>query len=524
MLLREKYIPKTIAIFICILVIGLGVRVIISPMAIFPDAYWGFHVLRTMEHGGGFNLNVRPDPSNINNNLSDFLTWWSPGQYLIPYFFKAIFGINTGQASAATVMIFNVLGLTGFYFFFKKVGFSPFVAAISIGIIACQQEFLIPYVFYNGGEVLIFGFAGWFLWGCAAIDKRGIRLVLFLFASGLLGFFFKSSFLWVYLAGCLYLWLKLSSGQNTIGDWLKKGIWIGMPAFLSLAVIYLCYLSKGPNPASITLGIKPTWVALGFPMASPLLSGFSVDDIFGGLISGNGLGPSNQFWTSLILVISTVLSVLLVITIIRRGPGKKYSLLVIVFYLVAIVFFGYSFLMQANISYEVRHLRLIGLIIIPGGVYMVLRSNLAFKTIFLLFCFIIAYATYSALMPNYQKNTEISGRGSSGFAQQNIDQVSLDHITSLDKRNKNAIFVFINPELGLEANNNRVITLRPVVSDLDPADYVSYVHHGHAGPLYILLPSNYMGPQANLILECFPDYKEFETEILSNDYVLFSAK
>ncbi|MDN5286192.1 MAG: hypothetical protein JWR38_2466 [Mucilaginibacter sp.] len=521
--LQKNYAHKIILAALGLIVIVMGVMIFIYPTSIFPDSCWGFQVLRKMQMGGGFNLAIKPDPADIAKNYSEFLTWWSPGQYLAPYFFKSLFGLNIGQAAAVTSTVFTLLGLTGFYSFFKKAGFTATIAAISVAVIACQQAFVVPYIFYNGGEVLVFGFVGWFLYGCAAIDKTGWKLLVFLLFSGCFGFFCKSSFLWMYGAGCFYLWLKLSAGQTSIIGWIKKGIWIGIPAILSLAVIYVFYLSKGANPASGGSGIKLTWQTFSFPLASPILAGFSVDDMLGGLIyndDGSMLGP---LWSLITVLLVAVLSVLLVISILRRIPYKKYTSLLIVFYTVAFLFFSYNFLRQANISYEARHLRLIGLLIIPGAVYLVSKSKLPYRVVFGFICFFIAFLSFKYFTQGYRQNKNISARGTSGLAQQFIDQPSLNYIMDLDRKNTNALFVFNSPDLGLEINDNRIITLDPIEDDTK-IDYESYEHKGHAGPIFILLPSSYMGPKSNIILKCFPGYTGFKMEMLSNNYVLYSAK
>lgn len=497
--------------------------IFLYPTAIFPDSSWGFQVLQKMQAGGDFNLAVKPSQSDISKSYTEFLTWWSPGQYLVPYAFIVIFGVDIGQASAITITLFTLLGLAGFYSFFKKAGFTPVIATISVVVIACQQAFIIPFVFYNGGEVLLFGTIGWFLYGCVAINNADWRLAIFLLLWGWAGFFCKSSFLWMYAAGCLYLWIKLSSGQTTIVNWVKKGLWIGIPAIISLAVIYISYLSKGVNPASGSTGLKLTWETFSFPLASPILSGFSIDDLMGGLLYHYDAGMLNAFWSLIAVLLAAVLSILIITRIAQRVPEKRYTLLVTVFYCVSVVFFFYNFLRQVNISYEARHMRVIGLLIIPGIVYLVSKSNLTLKAAFAMICFIIAFFSIRYFVPSYKQNMADNARGTTGLAQIFADQASLNYLMDLDRKNTNALFVFISPDLGLEIKHNRIVTLDPIDDDIS-IDYDDYVHRGHAGPIFIFLPASYMGPKSNIVRKCFPGYKGFRMEMLSNDYVLYSAK
>ena len=113
--------------------------------------------------------------------------------------------------------------------------------------------------------------------------------------------------------------------------------------------------------------------------------------------------------------------------------------------------------------------------------------------------------------------------GVTGIAQQAIDQKSLDKIIALDKQNTNATFVFVNESLGLEIKRNRVITLQPIGNDLR-LPFTDSESEGHAGPLYIILPASYAGPKEKFILKAFPDYKGWYGSMLSDGYVMYTAK
>jgi hypothetical protein len=514
---------KLILIIIGIAAIAMGVMVFIYPPSIYPDSSNGFQVMRSMQMGGGFNLLIGPDQDDISKNVPAFISWWSPGQYLVPYFFKSIFSINTGQASALTITIFELLGLVGFYSFFKKIGFAPIIAAISLLFIACQQAFVIPYVFYNGGEILLFGFEGWFLYGCLSIEKPGIKLVAFTLLSGWLGFLCKSSFMWIYASGLLCLWIRLSAKTSTIRSYVKNGIWLAVPAVASLVAIYIFYLSKGTNPASASSGLNITWQTFSFPLGSPFISGFSVDDIVHGLVyhpMGSLVSPGHAL---IILLCSAVISLILIAVIILYIPNDNYRLFILVFYTMSVLFFSWAFLRQLNISYEGRHFRIIGLLIVPGVIYLISWFKPAFQLLFVLLCAGIAINNYSFLATRYLINKNNSARGNSGIAQEYIDQPSLNYIMNLDRQNNDAIFAFANPDLGLEIEHNRIITINaPQVGDT--IDYGDYVYDGHAGPLYMLLPTSYTGARAAMLMKFFPGYSNFLIKKLSPAYVLYAAK
>ncbi|HEY2583864.1 MAG TPA: hypothetical protein VGI43_18790 [Mucilaginibacter sp.] len=371
--------------------------------------------------------------------------------------------------------------------------------------------------------MLLFAFEGWFLYGCTTLQKPGLKLVLFMLFCGWIGFFLKSSFIWIYAAGSCYLWVRLSSTTFGILEWVKKGLWIAIPAGISLACIYIFFLSKGQNPASASQGLKLTVETFAFPLASPMLSGFSFDDLVNGLIFHNGKPIFNPTWSIVILIILALASLLLIIRLIRSIPNRNYGLVLFVFYAVAFLFFGFAFLRQLSISYEARHFRIIGLLIVPGVIYLISRLKFVYQLIFGVLCLAIACVSFTYLIKGYKVNKNINAKGVTGISQPFIDQPSLNHIMMLDKENRNATFVFISIDLGLEITNNRVITL-PTIGDDLKIDIDDYRYEGHAGPLYIILPETYNGPKEKMIMKSFPGYKGFYVSMLSDKYVLYSAK
>lgn len=499
---------------LALLVTVAGVVIFVSPPSVFPDPSWGFHVMRSMEKGGAFNVLNSPDPANLAKNLPSFLSWWSPGQYLVPYFFKALFGMTTARASCLTITGAVLCGLAGWYMAFRKLGFSCRVAVLSLVFIACQPAFWIPFAFYNGGEVLLFAVTGWFLYGLALRIRTGWRLALFILLSGWIGFIAKASFIWMYAAGMLALWVWLSDGQRTVSGWFKTGCRIGVPAGLSLTGIYLAYLSKGDNPAASAMGFKFAPEAFEFPVASPLLSGFSLDDLLNGLWVHSNASWVTSGAAAVILALSAMISLLVIWVVLKDAPTKDYRLLLLIFYSVSVLFFIRAYLNQAAISYESRHFRIIGLLIVPGVIHLVLKRNRFWQAAFLLTGIGMAGFSYHFFETTHRGNLS-SAHGPSGFAQGEIDQPSLTYLLDLDRREKNALFVFVSADVGLEIQHNRVIILDPY----DPGT----PYRGHAGRIYLTLPASYSGESLAAMMRYFPDYQNFVCRRLSNNYLLYTA-
>jgi hypothetical protein len=522
MAFSKNNIHKIILWAIGIILLVTGIVLFFIPPALFPDPSDGFQVLQSMLKGGGFNNLVSPDQGDISQNYTQFLTWWSPGQYLVPYFFKLITGLNIGQGIAITVTIAGFCGLAGFYCFFKKIGFTPTIAAISLAFIICQEAFMIPYVYYNGGEILIFSFEGWFLYGCIALKKSDLKLVLFVLLSALAGFFLKSSFIWIYGAGLCCLWVRLSANRRGIADWIKNALFIGIPAVISFATIYVFYISKGESPVTHSSGFKLMAETFSFPLASPILSGFSIDDLFNGLIENGGDPVYHSEWRIIVLILIALLSVALILSILRYVLNNNYRLFLVVFYSAAILFFGFSYLRQLEISMDARHFRMIGLLIVPGVIYLVARFKPVYKFLFILVAAGIACHSFSYLINGFKVN-KLYAKGKTGVAQPNIDQASLNQVLKLDQENRNITFVFIGDDIGLELLHNRYIALQPISDNLK-INTEDYQYDGFAGPLYIVLPESYNGPKEKLVMKSFPGYTGFNESMLSDKYVLYVAK
>lgn len=517
-----KNLHKTILGLTALLTLVLSTLTFIHPPALYPDTAFGFQVLRSMRMGGEFNILPRPDQADIAKSLHYFLAWWSPGQYLVPYLFIKLFGLNIGKAVAVTVALASFIGQWGFYRLFKKLGFTSLQAAFSIFFIACQQFYVIPYVFYNGGEILIFAFTGWFLLGCTAINKVNWQFGAFVLLSGLIGFFCKSAFIWLYGAGLIYLWIRLSNGKK-LANWLINGIAIAVPSILSLAIIYFGYLSKGEIPTSGGAGLKLTLEAFAFPIAAPLLAGFSIDDLTNGLIFHADKPIFNPQWTVIILLLLAAGSLALFIGIIKKVHHKNYNLLTGILYTIAFLFFCSQFLLQADISYEARHLRILGIMIIPGTFYLLGKTRVNTQAAFGVVWLLITCTTVYFFGKGYHRNAFETAHGSTGIAHLFIDQTTLNYITRLDAQYTNARFVFVSPDVALEINHNHIISLNPIGDDL-VIDHDYYDHSGHPGPLFMVLPASYMGTKANDLMDAFVDYSNFTMTMPGKSSIIYQAE
>jgi hypothetical protein len=505
-----------------VIVLAMGLVLFIIPPPVPTDPAQGFQVLKSMQQGSAFNTLTIPSQLDISKTQTQFLTWWSPGQYLVPYVIKMLTGLDLGHCIALTVILAEYIGLAGFYAFFKKIGFSKNVASASLIFLICQRAFMAPHVFYNGDEILLFSFEGWFLYGCLSIKGPGLKLILFIILSSFLGFFLKSSFLWIYGTGLIYFWLRILSTRKNFTAALNISVCIGFSAAFSVLIIYLIYISKGESPAQVGFGFKLSQEALTYPMASPILSGFSLDDMLNGLMVSDTKPLLSITWTRIILLTSAIVSLLLILQIARKVQSPNYRTIVVCFYAASVLFFGYAYLWQLDISMEPRHFRIVGLLMIPGMIVLISRMRRWFIMCYGALLAVTAFFSFSYLIEGYRTNRNLA-IGVTGIPQPYIDQASLDKILMLDRQNRNLTFVFVADDTGLEILHNRVIPLQPIGDDLK-IDTGDYTYLGHGGPICIVLPKFYDGTKQKIILSSFPGYKNFSRSALSDYYVLLTAK
>lgn len=117
----------------------------------------------------------------------------------------------------------------------------------------------------------------------------------------------------------------------------------------------------------------------------------------------------------------------------------------------------------------------------------------------------------------------IGSSGASSSRLTPIDTTALNQVIGIDKGIHGATFVFVNEIPGTTTMHNRIIQLPPISNELR-INFDRYVHPGHFGPLFIVLPDNYAGPKEKFILRSFPGYKGWYGSMLSRNFVMYAAK
>ena len=161
----ERSNPKPLcrAIYVALLVpVTLFIlSLFIRPQVSYDPAY-GFAVLRNMLDGGSFNYIATPNPGNIANDIETFLTWWSPGQYLVPGLFVRL-GASYGVAASLTTLISTIVGILGWAQIARRFDISCFALSLFILGLVTFNYSTGPFHRYTGGEVIVFAVLPWCL-------------------------------------------------------------------------------------------------------------------------------------------------------------------------------------------------------------------------------------------------------------------------------------------------------------------------------------------------------------------------
>src|SRR5262245_49334013 len=248
------------------------------PPKIFIDSGVGFLALRSMLEGGPFNSITAPDPANIANDVAIFLTWWSPGQYLVPGSFIWL-GTNYGFAVSLTTLLGTVIGVVGWIQLARSFAVSSFVLFLfALGLSTfpyVTQRFLM----YWGGELLLFAVAPWSLYAMRwSANKTPILCFTVSLLSAALLFFAKLTGLIVFATNVVAISLIALVNHRRL-DSSTIAMWVAS------AIAALCFMmfwvGRGPVAADPTVqalyhmyrAIPFSWFPILFSVAGAAFSG-----------------------------------------------------------------------------------------------------------------------------------------------------------------------------------------------------------------------------------------------------------
>ncbi len=442
------------------------------------DSMHGFEVMNGYYWTGKWNTTLQ---FNGNTHLlhEKFLTWWSPGQYLVPLFFIKAFHFKIGTALMFINFLSISLGTVGFFLVFKKYGFGRLTIWISIIGILLSSSVLPGYYDYAGGECLNFMIFPWII---VMQNLLVHKFWKFIFPGFILfiSFLCKLQML-IVVPPLLFLLVFIQKEDLNFPIMFKpfrfpellQRFKKYLPLFISVLPvilwIYFSFISNGDTPAHSTKQFSLSPENILFPIASPFTSIYFFDTIH------YFLYPKTGLYVGYLFIIS--ITVLLCPIYLAKHfneyalDKKKYVFLVFMLYLISVTIFTILYTKGTPIDINPRHLKLTSFLLYPILVELALtKFNKIWVLGLLTFLGIYALGNHIRLTRKWTQETSIT---SSGFRLLKED-MPLNLKQTLDSLIKTNTIV-ISPYESRYAIDNQLIL--PILSKVDVRS--DLIHYGY---------------------------------------------
>jgi hypothetical protein len=527
--------PKKTWWLLPLLIFIPGLYCFYSPLMLSVDSLYGFLAYKGSVITGSFNVIAdvsQPDISLLNK---EFVSWWSPGQWLVPGLLVFLTGMPPGIASIIVTIVFGLLGLAGFYKLYRYYQFPSHIIFLALLCMSLGDTVTQNFTIYQGGEVLSFGIFPWFFLYVMQTRKPSLTR-LCIIALFFLACFLAKITLVVYCS--LVLLYKLIEPGLFKPGWRKRfnalrslNILFAIPLLIVLWAIYSFFISRGVTP---TVG-KPDLVPVHLlgPLSSPITSILSIRKL---ILSVQRLFPGNTVNGQLIIAGSYLLLIAMIFWIGRYMWKNKmivteYKYVGLLLYIGVGAFFAFAYIMHTNIDHGARHFKYLGFLFLPV-LLLFITERLPVKVYMGLFSliFLLNVLSFVRLKGKLTAGKYISA---SYFVRSNTDLHGHDR---LDEGSYNKLMViekrFTRPDttaklviFAVEATPDVALDIRALcITGKQGEDFWVKKYQGR-GPMIIAAVINRdTGLNAQLLKLKFPDYPVFSLFDQTDGYQYFIAK
>jgi hypothetical protein len=470
------------------------------------DPGFGLSVWNDMLHGNSFNTFSLPSSTNIAKNQSLFLTWWSPGQYIVPGVLSNVLGISLGNAALWVTLLFSIIGLVGWHVVYRQFEFDKTTIALGIFFIATSRLFTINFLNYTGGELLLFGSQPWTIWLYLKYRSKPLTLFGGLLVLSLICFFFKSAYTigLAALCGC--------AGLAFLTELLKSRK-IFTPSFWTAAAVggcMLCYLALtqfgfinlGTSPiTSTSQPFKITWASFE-TLTYPLTHWFSIAEIYPQLLQRIEL----PWWGHVIYYFLMFGGFIGLLWIVFQTKFIEARRIFIGFYIVYCGVFLLLYNKGAEISIEYRHTKIVAYLFLPLLLAEMRRPKFVLELAFLALIMLnTGYGLASFVIKKLEIKNE-SATGRAGFALRHATPEDLAFIHSVDKPGN--ILYFTSGSLNVDATQARKLVGSIDYKFAKGCGFLADRYEGKGGQIYAFVHEAYQQLPGNPSLESqFPSYQ-----------------
>jgi hypothetical protein len=477
-----------------------------------------------------FNQYAHPAPANLDKDETEFVTWWSPGQFALPLLIEKCFKVNLSLAlKILTIICLTMSGFGIFKLYHKLIAGKTAVpkeryVLIALGFLLftlIQPFFFINLFIYDGGGILMLAYCPWFIYWVVTHGSVKIHNLLFLLILSLIGFFLKTAFTSIFAGALFYLLIqnlpsaKLPDTKIVLKKIFPCIIYLAITFVIYVAITKILFLDHNTNISNSSNGIRVQPRVIFFPVVAPLL----------GLL---GLGGLNKtiYW-----IISSAFIVPAYYCMVKSDNiSLLYKRTLVGFTLVCMAFYALLYFINIDVSYEFRHYTIITILLTPAFFITFKQGRLSS---YLVFGFMAIYTAFNII--NYTKTIVASNKDKSTVGYYSglalpypADLISKIH--SLDGLNKAGRDIFYfksdNPTAALEIRHNRVLLEDNYLNfhfvtagRLQPVLY----YGRNSGEIYVVYPLDHFKSDSVKYLTRFDLYKKFDEIYRTGGYVILKA-
>ncbi len=440
-----------------------------SPPILDPDSATGFLVWESGHDGAPWNCLREPDPADIARNHDVFLTWWSPGQYVVPGWWRGA-GFSWGQAMLLTALAGAWLQAGGCWWLARATGLGPVAAGWLTLTATLQWHTMHQFGYFRGGEILLAAAAPWLL--ALAWRLRQHACLTLVLAPGLvvLGQWLKLSALLLLVPLLTYLGL-IHIGRLRARPRAAAGFVLGAAALMALTWwgMHVVFFARGPTPATASAPGGWSLTLVSYSLASPWLAITGLGSLMGRVCQWLGRDGDEIWRTAGWPVLTATLVVWWAAWRGWLGPLPVELRRFIGWVLAGnIVLLALLYARGASISIDDRHVRPAATLLLVGAAVTATSSARRWRRgtqAVLLTCMVYGLG---AAVPREIALARIQSQSRAGFCQQEITAAALVRLARLtrDTPPTDTVVYVPAPEIALEVNGARRISTDDINRDL----------------------------------------------------------
>ncbi len=527
-MIPHQYLKVRHLVYVLLAIHGVAALLCIAfPVSLGMDIFQGFEALYGyIQYHTPFHHVLKLAYHNIAENRSFFMSYFSPGHYLLPHLLSSTLNITLSTAAILTNYLCFVAGIAGFYRIYKHFDTDAWAIGFSLLVISLQLYTLEYYYTYSTADIYLFAYLPWlFLWFLKQETFRWFHFPL-LVAAYLLGFLLKTSFLLLalplafvvptYTALCEEKNDRLSAIKTIAGNLLS---------YISAFALCHYFFNRHGEHSGYANEVSFFFIDIALTVSGPLVSAFSFDKLIDLILNERLHETRVEGALQYFYWLTFALSLWLLYRYATRARTSRYHFIWLSYSLSVI---GLTYILQltnSGIDTNSRIYFLSGFLLLPQLADWIMQYPRWAKITTLIF---ITTIILSGIYKIVQKKTDIYYQYPqgpvTGFKYEYLqnDRSLLPQLRSLDSISSGFNNVIIVPTFGpsLEVKNLRAVTYYERWN-LEWWLAQEPEYHGTVDNFYIVSYKHLSAETLPLYLSKFTDYSGYEKVTETGSFNIF---